>query len=103
VPVGQRILRRQRQFGDVGRFKRFKHGSSPFRKTRRSVVLTVMARRRALMLSAPSPEDTSSALLESVRSDSTIRRQEAQTIRRSASICARRSLMLGWRRSTRFC
>ena len=33
VPVAQRILRRQRQFGDINRFRRLKHGSSPFWKT----------------------------------------------------------------------
>jgi hypothetical protein len=30
VPIGQRILRRQRQFAEVGRFERLKHGSAPF-------------------------------------------------------------------------
>jgi hypothetical protein len=29
VSIGQRILRRQRQFGDVGRFRCVKHGTSP--------------------------------------------------------------------------
>jgi hypothetical protein len=33
LPVGQRIFRRQRQFGNVDRFRRLKHGSSPFWKT----------------------------------------------------------------------
>ena len=33
VPIAQRILRRQGQFGDIGRYRRLKHGRQPFWKT----------------------------------------------------------------------